>query len=65
MSFLVRILVNAAALWIAQRMGITPALIDGEVLDRILPQSLKLDGLLSVWQGSPSGPDGSVDGAQR
>ena len=54
---------DAAVLWIAQRMGIGP--LRGEVLDRILPQSLKLDGLLSVWQGSPGGPDGSVDGAQR
>jgi protease-4 len=56
---------DAAVLWIAQKMGIAPDLLRGEVLDRILPQSLKLDGLLSVWQGSGVGPDGSVDGAQR
>ena len=56
---------DAAILWIAQKIGIAPDLVRGGVLDRILPESLKLDGLLSVWQGSTGGPDGSVDGAQR
>jgi protease-4 len=56
---------DAAVLWVAQRMGVSPDLLRGGVLDRILPQSLKLDGLLSVWQGSSGGADGSVDGAQR
>jgi len=56
---------DAAVLWVAQRVGISPDLLRGGVLDRILPQSLKLDGLLSVWQGSSGGADGSIDGAQR
>ena len=45
---------DAAALWIAQTIGLSPELVRGGVLDRILPESLRLDGLLSVWQGSAS-----------
>jgi protease-4 len=46
-------LVDAAVLWLAQRTGLAPELLRGGIIDRILPESLKLDGLLSVWQGSP------------
>ncbi len=50
-------LANAALIWIAQAAGISPSLLPASALDRLIPQSLKLDGLLSVWQGS-SGGDG-------
>jgi len=45
-------LARAAALWIIQKTGIGQGLLDGAVIDRLLPQGLTLDGLLSVWQGS-------------
>ena len=43
---------EAALAWLAQVTGLGPTLLPAAVLDRILPESLKLDGLLSVWQGS-------------
>ncbi len=46
---------NAAALWIAHTLGVSPDLLRGLGLDRILPENLRLDGLLSVWQASAGG----------
>jgi len=46
---------NAALVWLAQQTGLAPQL-PAAVIDRFLPESLKLDGLLSVWQG-PGGRD--------
>lgn len=46
---------NAVALWVAQQLGLAPATLPGEMMDRIVPASLKLDGLLSVWQGPAGG----------
>jgi protease-4 len=46
---------DAALLWIAQRMGLAPDLLPAGLLERFLPESLKLDGLLSVWQASSGG----------
>jgi protease-4 len=43
---------RAALVWLAQQTGIAPGLVPADLLDRVLPESLKLDGLLSVWQGS-------------
>jgi protease-4 len=43
---------NAALLWVVQQVGIGPGILPSSVIDRVLPESLKLDGLLSVWQGS-------------
>ncbi len=43
---------RAALLWIAYQTGLAPALVDGSALNRLLPEGLALDGLLSVWQGS-------------
>jgi protease-4 len=43
---------DAALLWIAKRMGLSPDLVPGGLIERFLPESLKLDGLLSVWQAS-------------
>lgn len=56
---------DAAALWLARQTGIAPDLLRGGVIDRILPQSLKLDGLMSVWQGSLGRDDGPAEGAGR
>jgi protease IV len=46
---------DAIALWVAHRLGIAPSLLP-EAIDRMIPESLKLDGLLSLWQG-PGGRD--------
>ena len=56
---------NAAALWIAQKTGIAPDLLPGGILDRILPENLRLDGLMSVWQGSAGGGSQPAEGAAR
>jgi protease-4 len=46
---------NAATVWIAHTLGISPELVRGSGLGRILPENLRLDGLLSVWQASLRG----------
>jgi protease-4 len=46
---------DAAVLWVARAVGIAPALLGNGALDGLLPERLKLDGLLSVWQGSSDG----------
>jgi protease-4 len=46
---------NALVAWIAQALGLSPQLVPAGVLDRILPENLMLDGLMSVWQGSDRG----------
>ena len=46
---------DAVAGWLAGVLGLPPDLVGGGVLDRILPENLMLDGLMSVWQGSGSG----------
>jgi protease IV len=56
---------NAATLWIAQKTGIAPELLRGGILDRILPENLRLDGLMSVWQGSAGGGSQPAEGAAR
>lgn len=43
---------HAALVWLAGKAGIAPGLLPSSVVDRILPQTLQLDGLMSVWQGS-------------
>jgi hypothetical protein len=52
-------------LWLGRQLGLGPALFRGSVIDRILPERLKLDGLLSVWQASESGDDGPAVGAAK
>jgi protease-4 len=42
---------DAVGLWIANQLGLSTRLIPDDVLGRILPENLKLDGLKSVWQG--------------
>jgi protease-4 len=56
---------DAAVLWLAQQTGIAPDILGGGVLDRFLPKSLKLDGLLSVWQGPGGGDSGPAEGAAQ
>jgi protease-4 len=46
---------DAVTLWFADQLGLSPGLIPARALERILPESLKLDGLLSVWQGPGAG----------
>ena len=58
-------LADAALLWIAQKAGIAPELLRGSFLDRILPQSLQLDGLMSVWQGSAGAGAQPAEGAAQ
>ncbi len=40
---------DAVLVWFAQKMGLDPLV--APLLNRVLPEGLKLDGLLSVWQG--------------
>jgi protease-4 len=56
---------NATVMWLAEKLGISPALIGGGILDRLLPDSLKLDGLLSVWQGPGAGSGDPTRGAEK
>jgi protease-4 len=46
---------EALGLWVANQLGLSPDLLKGTVLDRILPENLRLDGLKSVWQASRLG----------
>lgn len=48
---------DAALVWVVRALGLPPDSLPARLVERILPQSLKLDGLLSVWQGL----DGRVD----
>jgi protease-4 len=54
---------DALILWFAEKTGLAPHLLRGGILDRFLPERLKLDGLLSVWQGPLGGDAGPAQGA--
>jgi protease-4 len=54
---------DALILWFAEKTGLAPHLLRGGILDRFLPERLKLDGLLSVWQGPLGGEAGPAQGA--
>jgi protease-4 len=54
---------DALILWFAQKTGISHDLLRGGILDRFLLDRLKLDGLLSVWQGPLGGDAGPAKGA--
>ena len=56
---------DAALRWMARELGFGPELLRGGLIDRVLPDRLKLDGLLSVWQASLSGEDGPAEGAAK
>jgi protease IV len=53
---------DAFALWFAERAGISPNLLRGGDFDRFLRERLKLDGLVSVWQGPLRGETGLAKG---
>jgi len=46
---------DALVLWLAHRLGISPDLLRAGGFDRLLPDRLTLDGLMSVWQGPLGG----------
>lgn len=46
---------DLAILWIARQLGLAPDGLAGGVLGELVPERLKLDGLLSVWQGRSGG----------
>jgi len=54
---------DSLIIWFAQRTGISPELLRGGILDRFLRERLKLDGLISVWQGPLGGGTGPAEGA--
>jgi len=54
---------DAVMLWFARQLGLaSPDFLKANVLDRVIPESLKLDGLLSVWQAPYDGDKGSGPG---
>ncbi len=53
---------QAVLLWFARQLGIGPEILRASVIDRFLPDGLKLDGLLSVWQVPAGGPAGPPQG---
>ena len=56
---------DLAILWIARQLGIAPDLAGGGLIDGTLRERLKLDGLLSVWQGPGGGAAGFAEGARE
>jgi protease-4 len=49
---------EAISLWFAKELGLPGDLIRGSIIDELVPERLKLDGLLSVWQGPSGGEAG-------
>lgn len=56
-------LARVALLWLAERAGIAPAGFESFGVERFLPETPMLDGLLSVWQAPAGRADG--EGASR
>ena len=56
---------DAVTLWLARQTGLAPDLLRGLGLDRFLPERLKLDGLMSVWQGRLGEDESPAEGAAR
>lgn len=56
---------DLAVLWIARQLGVAPDLAGGGLIDGTLRDRLKLDGLLSVWQGSGGGVENLAQGARE
>ena len=52
-------------LWIARQLGLAPDLAGGGLIDGTLRERLKLDGLMSVWQGPGGGAAGFAEGARE
>mgnify|MGYP000205975873 CR=1 FL=1 len=56
---------DLALLWIARQLGIAPDGAAAGLIDGALGQRLKLDGLLSVWQGPGTGEHNPAEGARE
>jgi protease-4 len=56
---------DAALLWISEKTGLSPLLFRAGIIERFLPASLKLDGLVSVWQAPSGVDDSSAKGAEE
>ncbi len=50
-------------LWLLRQLGLPPVAARDGLVDRFLPERLKLDGLMSVWQAPAGGMDGPAEGA--
>ena len=55
---------SAIALLIGRELGLTRDL-PTAAFEYFIPERLKLDGLVSVWQASPGGPDAGARGARQ
>lgn len=56
---------DIAVLWIARQLGVIPDVAGGGMIDGTLRDRLKLDGLLSVWQGPGVGVLDPAEGARE
>lgn len=56
---------DAIVLWLAHRLGISPDFLRAGGVDRLLPERLKLDGLMSVWQGPFGGQAADAERAAQ
>ena len=56
---------DMAVLWIARQLGIAPDGAAAGLIDGALGERLKLDGLLSVWQGPGNGDHNPAEGARE
>ncbi len=56
---------DAALLWVARQLGIVPDTGGAGIVDGVLRERLKLDGLLSVWQGPGVGDSLPAKGARE
>jgi protease IV len=54
---------DVVTLWFARQLGLSPDGVRDSLVGRFLPERLKLDGLMSVWQAPMSGSDGPAGGA--
>jgi len=54
---------DIATLWVLRQLGLAPSVAPVGLVDRVLPERLMLDGLVSVWQGPMGGKDGPAKGA--
>ena len=56
---------DLALLWVARQLGVAPDLAGSGLIDKTLGRRLKLDGLMSVWQGPGGGDYLPVEGARE
>lgn len=56
---------DLALVWLARQLGIAPDFGGGTLIDGALRERLKLDGLMSVWQGPGGGDFNPPEGARE